>query len=88
MTVSLHARPAVGLIKWAPLLLIWPAVDVYRLQHSGRSPFNPPRRVPDGRKRAPGRSRTYDLSLRRRLLYPLSYWGIAVVRRPPTRAQG
>ena len=24
---------------------------------------------------APGRSRTYDLSLRRRLLYPLSYWG-------------
>src|SRR6476619_6526564 len=24
---------------------------------------------------APGRSRTCDLSLRRRLLYPLSYWG-------------
>ena len=25
--------------------------------------------------RAPGQSRTGDLSLRRRLLYPLSYWG-------------
>ena len=25
---------------------------------------------------APGRSRTCDLSLRRRLLYPLSYWGL------------
>jgi hypothetical protein len=24
---------------------------------------------------APGQSRTGDLSLRRRLLYPLSYWG-------------
>jgi hypothetical protein len=29
------------------------------------------------RWRAPGRSRTCDLSLRRRLLYPLSYWGLA-----------
>ena len=27
------------------------------------------------RQGAPGRSRTCDLSLRRRLLYPLSYWG-------------
>lgn len=26
---------------------------------------------------APGKSRTCDLSLRRRLLYPLSYWGVA-----------
>ncbi len=26
-------------------------------------------------KGAPGQSRTGDLSLRRRLLYPLSYWG-------------
>ena len=32
---------------------------------------------------APGRSRTCDLSLRRRLLYPLSYWG---VRRPRGRS--
>ena len=35
---------------------------------------------------APGRSRTCDLSLRRRLLYPLSYWGAGAVgvaaRRP------
>lgn len=29
---------------------------------------------------APGRSRTCDLSLRRRLLYPLSYWGSMRVR--------
>ncbi|GAA4738473.1 hypothetical protein GCM10023350_23410 [Nocardioides endophyticus] len=36
---------------------------------------------------APGRSRTYDLSLRRRLLYPLSYWGLAVERTSPDRAQ-
>jgi hypothetical protein len=28
---------------------------------------------------APGQSRTGDLSLRRRLLYPLSYWGAAPV---------
>src|SRR5262249_48340220 len=27
---------------------------------------------------APGQSRTGDLSLRRRLLYPLSYWGSAL----------
>src|SRR3954467_12591535 len=29
---------------------------------------------------APGQSRTGDLSLRRRLLYPLSYWGEACVK--------
>src|SRR3954451_3547318 len=38
-----------------------------------------PRRTTGG---APGQSRTGDLSLRRRLLYPLSYWGAAPERRP------
>ena len=55
MTVTSH-RPAHGsaLIEWAPRLLIWPAVDVYRLQHSGRSRPSPPRREPDRRKPAAG----------------------------------
>ena len=44
-----------------------------------RPPRSPPpgRDEPGGGRSAPGRSRTCDLSLRRRLLYPLSYWGRA-----------
>ena len=30
----------------------------------------------------PGRNRTCDLSLRRRVLYPLSYWGRVMAARP------
>lgn len=45
------------------------------------------------RSSAPGQSRTGDLSLRRRLLYPLSYWGVTSdvageSSRPGSRAAG
>ena len=40
------------------------------------------------RRGAPGQSRTGDLSLRRRLLYPLSYWGGAVAPARSTAASG
>lgn len=38
-------RRVARLVRWAPLLLVWPAIDYWRWHHTGRSPFNPPHRT-------------------------------------------